>query len=244
MKKKPPVFQAASLMIANIIQAALLLNKDSFVIHFGIRAYNLMRLGSALAVLTFAVWTGLAIRLYVKTRRIAAVVEQKTYLNNAVPEKKDLDEAARNAMYRELADFRCKKWSSMAGISRLLAQLDSMNEYQAEMGRLLDQTRYLAQRPADIVQKVEDCMYVNIRKLLNYMRIVQTRDQRIMQAKISECEAKNAGLLKKTDDFIVAVVAYINGDIAIGEEEKAKTSVDEYMYVVLQAIELPETRLG
>ena len=158
--------------------------------------------------------------------------------------KKSLDEDARRRLYHELVDFSAKKWSGMAGISKLLAQLDSMDEYQSEMGRLLDQTDYLKQKPTEIVQKVEDCMYVNIRKLLNYMRIIQTRDPGTMRAKIAECEEKNADLLRKTDDFVVAVVAYVNGDIAVGEEEKARTSVDEYMYVVLQAIDLPETRLG
>ena len=54
---------------------------------------------------------------------------------------------------------------------------------------------------------------------------------------------KNAGLLKKTDDFVIAVVAYVNGDMAAGEEEKTRHTVDEYMFVVLKAIELPEVYL-
>lgn len=243
MKKKPPVLPFAVLVIANTVQAAMLFGRDEFVIRLGIRMYGAIRTGSALAVLASAVWAGLSVWAYLRAKRRQAAADHEAYLDGIAAEKKDLDEAARDAMYKELADFGRGKWSGMDGIGRLIRQLDSMNEYQAEMGRLLDQTDYLKDKPAEIVQKVEDSMYVNVRKLLNYMRIVQTKDPGIMRSKIAECEEKNAALLKKTDDFVVAVVSYVNGDIAVGEEENARKSVDEYMYVVLQAIELPETRL-
>lgn len=244
MRKKIPILPAALLILAIIVMAALLLARDTFIIWYGIRTYDSIRSVCMLTILGFAAWTGISIYLAQKAARAKARAEHELRVEQMGRGKKTLDETDRQKLYGELADFSAKKWSGMAGISKLLAQLDSMDEYQSEMGRLLDQTDYLKQKPAEIVQKVENCMYVNIRKLLNYMRIIQTRDPGTMRAKIAECEEKNADLLRKTDDFVVAVVAYVNGDIAVGEEEKARTSVDEYMYVVLQAIDLPETRLG
>lgn len=227
----------AACLIASIIAlGGLLANYDNIVISYGIRSFQTARLVSIAAILACAAWTALSVRKASKTKR--------TYEIPEAPEENVFDEKLRKNLYYELANFGEKKWHGLPSISTLLSQLDSMDEYQSEMGRLLDQTDYLKQKPAEIVQKVEDCMYVNIRKLLNYMRIIQTRDPGTMRAKIAECEEKNADLLRKTDDFVVAVVAYVNGDIAVGEEEKARTSVDEYMYVVLQAIDLPETRLG
>ena len=244
MDRKMPIIPAVCLIIANVVLAAMVWGKDGIDINYGIRAYGAARLAAVLAVVACAAWTAVSAWCYARWKKAAAKAAHEARVEQMGLDKKDLTEEGRRQLYRELADFGVKKWSGMDGIGRLLRQLDSMDEYQSEMGRLLDQTEYLKQRPAEIVQKVEDSMYVNIRKLLNYMRIIQTKSPDVMEAKIAECEAKNAGLLKKTDDFVVAVVSYVNGDIAVGEEEKARKSVDEYMYVVLQAIELPETRLG
>lgn len=243
MDKKMPVIPAVCLFVANAVLAAMVWWKDGIVINYGIRAYGAARLSAVLAVTACAVWTAVSAWRYARRKKKAAEAAHEARVEQMGLDKKELTEDGRRQLYRELADFGMKKWSGMDGIGRLIRQLDSMDEYQSEMGRLLDQTEYLKQRPAEIVQKVEDSMYINVRKLLNYMRIVQTKSPGVMEAKIAECEAKNAGLLKKTDDFVVAVVSYVNGDIAVGEEEKARKSVDEYMYVVLQAIELPETRL-
>lgn len=244
MDRKPPILPAAVLAVSAAVLAVLTGCRDDVIINSGIRAYNAIRLAAGMLTTASAAWTVVSARRYARAKKQKEQDERDARWESLELRKKSLDEDARRRLYHELVDFSAKKWSGMAGISKLLAQLDSMDEYQSEMGRLLDQTDYLKQKPAEIVQKVEDCMYVNIRKLLNYMRIIQTRDPETMRAKIAECEEKNAGLLRKTDDFVVAVVAYVNGDIAVGEEEKARTSVDEYMYVVLQAIDLPETRLG
>lgn len=243
MNKKIPVIPIACLAAATAALALLLLGRDGFVISHGIKAYKAARVAAAVAIAACAAWAVVSARLKSKTAKAEEKAEHEARLEKMGLGKKSLDENDRGKIYEELAGFGLSKWKGMDGIGRLTAQLDSMNEYQGEMDRLLDQTDYLKQKPAEIVQRVEDCMYVNIRKLLNYMRIVQTKDPGTMRAKIAECEDKNAALLKKTDDFVVAVVAYINGDMAAGEEESTRRSVDEYMYVVLQAIELPDTYL-
>ena len=243
MRKKIPILPAALLILAIIAMAALLLARDTFIIWYGIRTYDSIRSVCMLTILGFAAWTGISIYLAQKAARAKARAEHELRVEQMGRGKKTLDETDRQKLYGELADFSMKKWSGMHDISKLIAQLDSMNEYQSEMSRLLDQTSYLQQKPAEIVQRVEDCMYFIIRKLLNYMRIIQTKDPDTMLAKIQECLNKNAGLLKKTDDFVIAVVAYVNGDMAAGEEEKTRHTVDEYMFVVLKAIELPEVYL-
>lgn len=226
---------AACLAAAVIAFAMLMVGYDSIVINHGIRSFQTIRLVSIAAILACAAWTALSVRKASKTKRTYAIPE--------APEENAFDETIRKDLYHELASFGEKKWHGLPGISTLLSQLDSMDEYQAELGRLLEQTKYLKQKPAEIVQQVEDCMYVNIRKLLNYMRIVQTKSPDVMRAKAAECVEKNADLLKKTDDFVVAVVGYVNGDLEPGKDADTKDYVDTYMYVVLQAIKLPETYL-
>lgn len=238
--KKKLIPPATCLIIAAALLAVLLANKDATVINEGIRGYRSRCLACALFLAVSAAWTALS------AIRVARASREAAHQEHAIPdppEKKTLTEEDRGNLYAELADFSTKKWYGMKGISELLDQLDSMNEYQGELGRLLEQTEYLKTKPAEIVQRVEDCMYINIRKLLNYMRIIQTKSRSVMSEKVQECVQKNADLLKKTDDFVVAVVDYVNGDMVPGEEQKTKDYVDSYMFVVLEAIELPETYL-
>lgn len=240
-KDRGRVLPVISLSVAFISLAALvtvLLRRDAIVIGSGIRAWSSMRT-ACLAVLAVSVTASVALL----ARSLSRAKQEAVNGIPDPPEKKALDEDDRRKLYGELVDFGMKKWSGMAGIPTLRKQLDSMDEYQAEMGRLLEQTDYLKEKPAEIVQRVEDCMYINIRKLLNYMRIVQTKSPAVMTEKIRDCVLKNGDLLKKTDDFVVAVVDYVNGDVAPGEEQKTKDYVDSYMFVVLEAIELPETYL-
>lgn len=243
MRKKLPILPAALLILAIIAMAVLILVRDTFIIWYGIRNYESIRTICMFAIFGCTAWTCVSICFIRKAARAQARAEHELRVEKMGRGKKTLDESDRQKLYSELVDFSMKKWSGMRDISNLIAQLDSMNEYQSEMSRLLDQTSYLQQKPAEIVQRVEDCMYINIRKLLNYMRIIQTKDPDTMSAKIQECLNKNAGLLKKTDDFVIAVVAYVNGDMAAGEEEKTRHTVDEYMFVVLKAIELPDVYL-
>lgn len=239
MDRKKIIIPTACLAASVMSLIAMLANYDSIVINYGIRSFQAARLASIAAVLISAAWTALSIRRTIKNTRT-----ETAYSIPDGPDVHTMDEANRKGLYKELAEFLCRKWSGMEKeAGTLLRQLDSVDEYQAELGRLLEQTKYLKQKPAEIVQQVEDCMYVNIRKLLNYMRIVQTKDPDVMRAKIAECVEKNADLLKKTDDFVVAVVGYVNGDLEPGKDADTKDYVDTYMYVVLQAIKLPETYL-
>lgn len=243
MNRKIPIIPIACLAAATAALALLLFGRDGFIISHGIKAYNAARLAAAVAIAACAAWTVISFHVRAMREKAREKAEHEARLDKMGSGKRSFDEADRNRMYHELADFSVKKWSGMDEINTLIRQLDSMDEYQAELGRLLEQTEYLKEKPAEIVQRVEDCMYVNIKKLLNYMRIVQTKSPSVMQEKIASCVEKNGDLLKKTDDFVVAVVGYVNGDLAPGEEEKTKDYVDSYMFVVLQAIELPETYL-
>lgn len=247
-EKIASILSSAAAILSILAKFACAMARDGIVIHTGIRRYEMLQDTFTIAAVAGTLCAALFNFLYARTRRRRAMEElraeeQARQAEAPFPDADELTEKGRDGLYQELANMAVTKWSGMSGITKLLAQLDSMNEYQSEMDRLLDQSRYLQQKPAEIVQQVEDCMYVNIRKLLNYMRIIQTKSPGVMSEKIAACLDKNGSLLKKTDDFIVAVVGYVNGDIDPGEDENARKSVDEYMYVVLRAIDLPEARL-
>lgn len=223
------------LILSLVAIIILFTRRDAIIINEGIRAYRTIRTFIMMIVAVISTWSVITVIRFSKTSARHAIPDYH--------EKKSITEQDRNRLYDELAGMAQNKWRTMNNIHELLKQLDSMNEYQSELGRLLKQTKYLKDDPEKIVQRVEDCMYINIQKLLNYMRIMQVKSWEMMQEKINECTEKNADLLKKTDDFVVAVVGYVNGDMAPEEEDRTKNYVDSYMFVVLQAIELPETYL-
>lgn len=235
MRNKKIIIPLICLALTSFVTIILFMNYDTIVINKGLKTFRALRMIALLCETGIVCWL---IFTFIRIMRIPAEYKIPDY-----PEKKALTEPDRDRLYNELAEMVKGKWHTLYDIRELLKQLDSMNEYQSELGRLLKQTKYLKDDPEKIVQRVEDCMYINIQKLLNYMRIIQAKSISMMQEKLNECVEKNADLLKKTDDFVVAVVGYINGDMAPGEEDKTKDYVDSYMFVVLQAIELPETYL-
>lgn len=232
---KSRIIAVIELILSLAAVIILFARRDAIIINEGIRAYRTTRTCVIMIVAVISIW-------FVITVIRSAKTSHRHEIPN-YPEKKSITEQDRNRLYDELAGMAQNKWRTMDNIHALLKQLDSMNEYQSELGRLLKQTKYLKDDPEKIVQRVEDCMYINIQKLLNYMRIMQVKSWEMMQEKINECTEKNEDLLKKTDDFVVAVVGYVNGDMAPEEEDRTKNYVDSYMFVVLQAIELPETYL-
>lgn len=236
MHKKKILPPAILLAASAIILIATVLLKDGIVIRYGIRTYGTIRNTLLAATVALAMLTATVLSHAVK-----ADLEQKQPTDDQA--RKPLDETGRRKLYNELAVLGTRKWPGLDEVKQLLSQLDSVDQYQSELDRLLTQNDYLKQEPASIVQRVEDCMYANIKKLVNYMRVIQTRDIIRMREKARECVRKNAALLAKTDDFVMAVIGYVNGDLAPGEEEKTKDYVDNYMFVVLDAIDLPETYL-
>lgn len=237
MLKKKIIIPTVTFLAFSITLAILLIGHDDIVINYGIRAYTTMRMALIVTTVVSAVWMILSIVYATKQKP-----SNSTHTID-IPDKNKLTESDRAAIYKELATFATTKWKQITAIQTLLNQLNSMNEYQKEMEQLLRQNDYLEDKPTEIVQRIEDCMYVNLQKLINYMRIVQTKDIAAMASKTDECVEKNTSLLDKTDDFIIHLVDYVNDDMARGEEEKTKDYVDSYMFVVLNAIDLPETYL-
>ncbi|MBD5584697.1 MAG: hypothetical protein HDQ88_06415 [Clostridia bacterium] len=235
-KKKliPPIATFALFLMALVVA---LIGRDTLVINYGIRSYGMMRTVLIVTTILSALWLALSclVRKKLQPTSTAPTV--------GVQDPNELTELDRTSLYDELNEFATGKWEQITDIKAIVRQLDSVNEYQAEIERLAKQNDYLQEKPSEIIQRVEDCMYINVRKLINYMRIIQVKDRMAMASKIGECINKNASLLKKVDDFIIAVVEYVNNDMARGKEEKTTDYVDSYMFVVLDAIELPETYL-
>lgn len=240
MKKMKLFTAAAAVMLSSFVLLFIsIAARTSIIINMGIKIHRMVVIifvvGFISGVVSLAVLIVLAVRR-MKTSHGSPM--------HSVAEEKPMTEHDRNNLYARLKEFRTDKWRNVKGIKELYVQLDDMNEYQENLGFLLSQTAYLKEQPAVIIQRVEDAMYVNIKKLINYMQVLQRKDEAVMKQKVEECSEKNAELLQKAKDFVVAVVDYVNKDMSPGEDQKAVDHVNSYMYVVLDAIEKEEFYLS
>lgn len=208
-------------------------NENAVVINIGVKSYRML-ISIICAAVMICILT-LAVMLFL-------VVKEKK--KTEAPQEDGMTEEDRGSLYSEIKTFGSDKWTNVDKLQVLYAQLNDMNEYQNNLKFLLTQTKYLKEQPVDIIQRVEDCMYVNVKKLLNYMRVLQRKDAAFMQQKIDECVDKNAGLLQKAKDFVIAVIDYVNKDMSPGEDVRAVDHVNSYMYIVLDAIEKDDIYLS
>lgn len=230
--KKMKLFMAAA--VTMLMSFALLFTsivaKTSIIINMGIKAYRVIAgfliAGCVIGCILLIVLVALAMK---------AVREDREDMDSFVDDK-SMTEDDREALYVRLREFNFGKWGDVTGINALVTQLNDMNEYQGNLQFLLDQTTYLKEQPAVIIQRVEDAMYLNVKKLINYMQVLQRKDVALLEQKVSECSGKNEELLHKAKDFVVAVVDYVNKDMSPGEDQNAVDHVNSYMYIVLDAI--------
>lgn len=219
-----------------IVLCGSMINRTNIIINLGIKVYRAISLITGVGLFISLIVLVFMIILDVKDKK----AKQKTGLF----ENSGMTEADKSRLYNDLHEFGAGKWKDIFNLKDLYTQLDDMNEYQKNLEFLLTQTQYLKEKPVDIIQRVEDCMYINIKKLLNYMHVLQPKDISFMGQKIGECKSKNADLLQKAKDFVLAVIDYVNNDMSPGEEERAVDYVNSYMYIVLDAIEKEDIYLS
>lgn len=238
-RKKKALISVVIIMMAAVPLIICKSMRDTIIINIGVRGYKAIDRACIVLIVFAVVLILLKILFFIKK----LPKSESAQLEDIVDEGK-MTESDRQGLYQKLKTFGEGKWSEATDVKSLYDQLDSMNEYQNNMEFLLEQTKYLTQQPVDIIQRVEDCMYLNIKKLLNYMQVLQKRDMMLLRSKVAECVAKNDELLQKAKDFVLAVIDYVNKDMQPGESERTVNTVNSYMYIVLDAIEKEDIYLS
>lgn len=210
------------------------------VIQFGIAAFETLHTFVTICTLLPLCLFGFALWQIIKQKQLASSSEDAESL--VVPPE---SEQGNDAILQECKDAYQKKWRGcLVGFENLLSQFDDFNAYQESVLSMLQQTDTLNEKPAELMQKLEDNMYLNAKVLCNYMSVLQARDAVTLQEKLSLCIEKNACLLDKAKDFVLAITDYVGRDLTEGKEQKAIDRIHSYMYVVLDAIKQPEIHLS
>lgn len=222
------------LAISAISLVAVVAMRDSVIINNGIRFYRQLLL--ALAVLTgiFAVLTAAVAAVSAK--------EQKKPIRGDGAENAAKREQGRlsphrmdgNELRRMLAKNADGKWNRMSdGIGRIVGQMNQMDEYQASLKNLLEENEASALGDTEeILDKVEQNMFRNIRGALNFMNVADPSDGPKVREEISECIEKNSDLLAKTKDFMYALTDYLNGQ----GEDTSSGLLETYKETILETL--------
>lgn len=237
MSKKILSISVILCMISIIVCAVLIVCKDNIVIYYGIRTYktieNVWLVAGAVSAMTVIV-----------SCMINRKSENKYVLKDEPMERSRFNDYERRKLYNDIYEEVSKKWKDLkAPLNELLRYLDDMGEQRKSLKRLLESnvSEDIEDTP-ELLHKVEDCMYTNVRKLLNYAYVISVSDMGAMRYKIYDCKEKNEVLLKQAQDFTLAVADYINNGVE--DDDRSLALVNTYRDTVLATIDKTDIYLN
>ena len=242
-------------VVAAIIAAAawgmLMSLTDLFIIYYGVGAY---RAAVSLAKYLFFILIGVSVGVSIyevkryrnfllQDARIRSDIEARQEQEVLEQKKKESYLAAsgklsENTMRDEISGAISGSWYFLEEkLTPLIEQSKRMDEYQSRLADLLRKNGADKLDDAeDVLDRVEQEMLRNMRKVINYIEI-GVPDQKDSVARIrdaaGECHDKNARLLSDTSAFLVALTDYLNsqGD----SSDTVLEALDSYKSILIKS---------
>ena len=232
-KKRTLLFLAAA-AVTELFNIILYAARDSIVVSFGIRTYNLLALicASAFGLSSAGLVISLVLFLIGKKKEkkeqeeeLRKKIEEEQAKKEAVLKYKGkLDpEQVRSSLNTVYGDWTSK--ISLCGdsqqiedfhavMSKIFSGMKTMDSYQEKLNYLLNANGADALRDTeDILDNAEQFIYRNVRKLLNIMTISSPENPDDLNTVLSAahaCAGENSRLLDTTREFMVSVTEFLN----------------------------------
>ena len=225
--------------------------RDSIIVETGIRSFRTIEYGAFITLVVLAVLAIIVTLVTALERRSALKAEEKEQQENLARQA----EAERKIRRKEsplavsdrldpptLQNGLRGAMSSTGGevntlLGTILKQMNRMDELQARHETLLkNNAAYALSDTADILDQVEQYMCRNVRKVLNYVSVLDPsdpQDRGTLVAHLKECAELNGEQLKKTQDFLVALTEFLNRQ---GDGKGGSEALDMYKETILKAI--------
>lgn len=228
------------------------LGMHGIIINYGIRFYRSVRnlLFSVSAVISLSV-IALYILDTVKQRNWQAARDEEA----AKAQVRRQEELRERERHREvlsvskkmdserikglLMEYAARKWKAMAQpLMQLKLQLDMMDEHQEKLSHLLDVNGADAlNNTEDILDRVEQYLCKNVRKVLNYLDVAddeEEKDVRLVEEKLTSCHEEGQKQLQQVQEFLFALADFLNKQ---GEDDNTMEMLDIYKSTILSSIE-------
>lgn len=208
-------------LLINAVNVGVLLSADTMIIHFGAKGYKTLQgFAGGTAILATALYVFLIARYVIKNSRNKNKeenTEEKPQSGMLSASGKLSDEYVMN----QLVNQGLTKWKCIEGdVSRLTDQLILMNSYQDRLSNLLaNNSAEALSDTEDILERMEQQILSNVRKVLNFMEILGLDDKKTVSEYIGVCVQDNQKLLDATKDFLLCVTGFLNGQGTSGEND-------------------------
>ncbi|MBO6015386.1 MAG: hypothetical protein J6P60_02220, partial [Lachnospiraceae bacterium] len=165
--------------------------------------------------------------------------EQEMLEQEAKAPKLSVKDKLDNAhMQKLLTEHKNNDWSALSDpISKCIAQLEQMDDYQERLSRLLKNNGAdLLYDTEDVLDRVEQYICKNVRKVLNYMDVADPKlpeDVDMLHTKLDDCHEKNHDQLRQTQEFIFALTDFLNQQ---GDSENDVSMLEIYKKTILDSI--------
>ena len=240
MKRKHNVPLIIMLILAIASAVTVSVIKDLLIIQMGIVFYRKIRL---LVYFIAGILAVLSLILMVASRRRTAgkenyAEEQRT---EKIPQTADL--SVRSGLDAEkIQELLQEKLEGEWGIYKneigsCLDQMKTMDRYQNKLNRLLKENGAdTLNDTEEILERVEQYLCKNVRKVLNYMNVADTNDvsdQEMIQNKLKNCEEMNAVQLEQTQQFLFALTEFLNRQ---GDDDTGTEMLEMYRQTILDSL--------
>lgn len=235
-----------------IAGACLYMNTDGIIIQYGIRTYRRLRtsLMAVGGILSLAVLVLYCIDLgrYKKwqkaqaAERARAEAEREKLSREKEKHREVLSVSKKmdSLKIRELlTEYAAQKWNVLAQpLMQIRLQLDIMDEHQEKLSHLLDANGADAlANTEDILDRVEQYLCKNVRKVLNYMDVADNDspgDVQMVRGKLQTCHEEGQKQLQQVQEFLFALAEFLNKQ---GENDNSMEMLDIYKSTILQSID-------
>lgn len=217
MEKKrnsvPAIIGGGLLTLAiNVLNIGILLSSDAMIIHFGAKGFKTLQgIASVASALATVLFVTLVTRTIIKNHK-----EKPRHSEEEEPQTGMLSASGKLSdeyVMKQLVNQGLTKWKCIEGdVSKLTDQLILMNSYQDRLSKLLSNNSAQALSDTeDILERMEQQILSNVRKVLNFMQILGTDDRQTVSEYIAVCVQDNQKLLDATKDFLLCITDFLNG---------------------------------
>ncbi|WP_434309882.1 hypothetical protein [Hominifimenecus sp. rT4P-3] len=251
-RKVKLIYVVLAVGISGLACLFLYLSRHSLIINYGIRFFRNLRNGVfAVSAIVSLIAIGLYIADWIRQQRwqkdrAAALAQDQEKLQESQKEKDKHKEVLSvskkmdSQKVRELLEeYAAQKWSSLSQpLMQIKMQLDMMDEHQEKLSHLLDANGADAlANTEDILDRVEQYLCKNVRKVLNYMDVAdsdEAKDVQLVQDKLQICHEEGQKQLQQVQEFLFALAEFLNKQ---GEDDNSMEMLDIYKSTILSSIE-------
>ena len=213
-------------ILSAIFKIHLVTHKDYIVVVNGISHFRAVSTLSNILIVIFVI-LGLVygIRFLIVHKKElkeqlqdkVAIEEQKRLENESIKRKEAYRDTSgrldENMIREDLNKLADGDWINLSSVIKsLYIHSERMDTYQEKLDLLLEKNGAEAlDDTAEVLEKAEQQLLQNIRKVLNYMDVLDpSNDEQKVGTYLNQCITENEKILNNVSDFLLSVTEYLN----------------------------------